>query len=465
MGSGFENLIIFGLLSLMLLIGTLLRAKVKLFQNYLLPASIIGGLLGFAIVSTGWLKFGDWQITSKDFNWFLFHSFNISFISLLLTRPRESQKDVSKEVVRGGMWQTLIWTISLPAQALVGGGVIWLYNLVSGNNFSEFIGMIVTHGYTQGPGQAFAFGTLWEKGGIADCATIGVIYAALGFLSAALIGVPLARWLIRRGLNANKSGASLTKEFLTGIMDEKSTATNGRETTHASTIDTLAFHMALVGVVYLITYGELTWVQANIKPFFDQYKWLKGFGATLSMPMFFIHGVLIAWCVRTLMIKCGAGKLMDPVVQTRITGTSVDFLLTATLMAIHLGILEKYIVPIFLVAIAVTAFTLLLVVWFGRRIDSYGPERALCQFGCCCGSTATGLLLLRIVDPDFSTPATLELAFFNVAILVTCSPILYFFAPAFYTYTGMEILMIYGTITVLAIGAMFALRLVGKKQW
>ena len=46
MGSGFENLILFGLLSLMLLIGTLLRAKVKLFQDYLVPASIIGGLIG-----------------------------------------------------------------------------------------------------------------------------------------------------------------------------------------------------------------------------------------------------------------------------------------------------------------------------------------------------------------------------------------------------------------------------------
>ena len=49
MGSGFENLTLFGLLSLMLLIGTLLRAKVKLFQDYLVPASIIGGLIGIAV--------------------------------------------------------------------------------------------------------------------------------------------------------------------------------------------------------------------------------------------------------------------------------------------------------------------------------------------------------------------------------------------------------------------------------
>ena len=66
MGSGFENLILFGLLSLMLLIGTLLRAKVKLFQDYLVPASIIGGLIGFAIVSTGWLKIGAVSYTHLD---------------------------------------------------------------------------------------------------------------------------------------------------------------------------------------------------------------------------------------------------------------------------------------------------------------------------------------------------------------------------------------------------------------
>lgn len=467
MASGFENLVLFGVLSLMLLLGTFLRAKVKIFQDYLVPASIIGGLIGFAIVSTGWLKFGDWAITSKSFSWFLFHAFNISYISLLLTRPRDNQnhENLSKEVVRGGMWQTLIWTISLPAQALIGGAVIWCYNLVTGGSLSEFIGMIATHGYTQGPGQAFAFGTIWEQqGGIADCANIGVIYAALGFLTAAIIGVPVARMFVKKGLNANKSGASMTREFLTGIMDDNSTATNGRETTHASTIDTLAFHLALVGVVYMLTYAELTWVQSHIKPFFDQYKWLKGFGATLSMPMFFIHGLIIAYIVRTVAIKCGAGKLMDPVVQTRITGASVDYLLTATLMSIHIVVLAKYIVPIFLTAAVITLFVLALTMWFGRRTN-YGPERVLCQFGCCCGSTATGLLLLRIIDPDFSTPATLEMAFFNVGILVTCAPILYFFAPAFYTFSAMEIILIYGGITAVAVAAMFALRLVGKKAW
>lgn len=167
-------------------------------------------------------------------------------------------------------------------------------------------------------------------------------------------------------------------------MDEKSTATNGRETTHASTIDTLAFHVALVGIVYLITYAELSWLETHIKPFFDQYKWLKGFGATLSMPMFFIHGLIVAWLLRTLLLKLGAGRLMDPVVQTRITGASVDYLLTATLMSIHLVVLKQYVIPIFLVAFTVTLFALALNLWFGRRTN-YGLS------GCSASSAAVAV--------------------------------------------------------------------------
>ncbi|MFQ9490116.1 MAG: hypothetical protein ACLR0N_03435 [Bilophila wadsworthia] len=352
-------------------------------------------------------------------------------------------------------------TISLPAQALIGGAVIWLYNLATKQPQR-------IHRHDRNPRP---YAGPWARLPSARCgkrAASPLRHRRRDLRGARLFRPPSSacrRPLVRpQGLNANKTGASITKEFLTGIMDEKSTATNGRETTHASTIDTLAFHVALVGIVYLITYAELSWIEAHIKPFFDQYKWLKGFGATLSMPMFFIHGLIVAWLLRTLLLKLGAGRLMDPVVQTRITGASVDYLLTATLMSIHIVVLKQYVIPIFLVAFSVTLFALALNLWFGRRTN-YGPERVLCQFGCCCGSTATGLLLLRIIDPDFSTPATLELAFFNVGILVTCAPILYFFAPAFYTFTGMEILMIYGAITVIGIAAMFALKLVGQKQW
>lgn len=101
MGSGFENLILFGLLSLMLLIGTLLQRKSQTVSGLSGPRQHHRRTDRLCHRFHGWLKIGEWQITSSSFNRFLFHAFNISYISLLLTRPRGNQENTSKEVVRG----------------------------------------------------------------------------------------------------------------------------------------------------------------------------------------------------------------------------------------------------------------------------------------------------------------------------------------------------------------------------
>lgn len=479
MGSGFESYVLFGFMAVMLLVGTGLRAKVKLFQKYLVPAGIIGGILGFIIVALGAyfgtpnpdgtvttaLTVGGIPITHKAFNTFVFHAFNISFMSLLLT-PSKGKEVLPKAIVRGGMWQTCIWSISLAGQALVGGVIIWGYNVLTGGSLSELIGIISTHGYTQGPGQAFVMGTLWEtKGGVADAITIGLIYAAMGFFSAVIVGVPLARWMVNRGLNTNKR-AALEEEFIVGLMKPETNIPNGRETTHSGNIDTLSFHLAVVGLTYLLTYIELSWLQTNVKPLFEGNGWFQGLAVLCSLPMFFVHGLIMGFFVRKAMELCGAGKYLDPVVQTRITGASVDFLVVATLMAIEFKVLKEYAAPIFLVCFGVTSFTLWLTIFLGRRLPDLGPERLVTQFGCCCGSTASGILLLRILDPDFRTSVAVELGFFNVAILVTCAPILFFIAPVLYTYSLPQIFLMYTGFIVVMVGIMALLRILAlRRAW
>ena len=48
-------LIGFGWMAGLLLLGTLLRAKIKIFQKYLFPSSLIAGLIGFILMSLGWV--------------------------------------------------------------------------------------------------------------------------------------------------------------------------------------------------------------------------------------------------------------------------------------------------------------------------------------------------------------------------------------------------------------------------
>ena len=79
----------------------------------------------------------------------------------------------------------------------------------------------------------------------------------------------------------------------------------------------------------------------------------------------------------------------------------------------------------------------------GRKLASLGIERAVTIFGCCCGSTGTGLLLLRILDPDFSTSVAKELAFFNIAILFTCFHIILVMSPILPNYSMTTIWIVF----------------------
>ena len=87
-------------------------------------------------------------------------------------------------------------------------------------------------------------------------------------------------------------------------------------------------------------------------------------------------------------------------------------------------------------------------------------ERAVTVFGCCCGSTGSGLLLLRILDPDLSTPIAKELAFFNIAILFLGFHVLTVMAPVLPSFGLLTICVVYsGTFVVGAIVLIFMRKL------
>ena len=105
-------------------------------------------------------------------------------------------------------------------------------------------------------------------------------------------------------------------------------------------------------------------------------------------------------------------------------------------------------VAVGLVALAVTLATGALCFGFGRKLRSFGGERAVTVFGCCCGSTGSGLLLLRILDPDLSTPIAKELAFFNIAILFIGFHVLTVMAPVLPSFSLMTICVVYAVTFV-----------------
>ena len=163
--------------------------------------------------------------------------------------------------------------------------------------------------------------------------------------------------------------------------------------------------------------------------------------------------------------KSGAGHLLDGGVQRRLTGWSVDFLIVATIMAIQLVVVWKFIVPIVSMALACGIATTLLTVYLGKRLWSYNLERMVAIYGVVTGTVSSGLLLLRIVDPEFKTPVAVEIGIMNLFMVpVVLGSGILVNAPLWWGWSvGMTVLVFAGLLAV-ALVLLKTLKMVGPSK-
>ena len=430
MAQTFPGILSFAFLAALLVFGTLIRANVRFFQINLVPASLIGGTLGFGLIALDWAM----GFKAADFTAFAFHFFTLSFMSLVLT-SRAQPIAGQQPVALGGLWLSLIWVICLVLQALVGLAAISAYNTIASEPLSGFLGLIATHGFTQGPGQALALGDLWTTAyNIQHAVDFGLIYASLGFVAAFAVGVPMARWILKKNLHSGRGG-SLDQDFERGLYSGDAAPASGKLITHSANVDSFAFHIGLLGCAYLITDQYLKLVHPFVAG--------TNFENIFSYNLFFFHGLMICVGLRALLDRCNLGQFVDDETQKRITGSSVDLMVTASLLSINFALLTQFWQPILLVASLVTLVTAALCFTAGLRLKTLGAERGLTIFGCCCGSTGSGILLLRILDPNLASSVAKELAFFNIAILFLSFHILAIMAPILPSIPVIWIILIY----------------------
>ena len=122
----FDSMLVFAFLSSLLLAGVALRAKVGVLQKFLFPSCLVGGVLGLAFIHTGLL-----DIKASAIETFAYHFFNISFISLGLTRDDVPANPVSgKQKIKGATWMALIQGLTFPMQAVVGGLFVIAFGII-----------------------------------------------------------------------------------------------------------------------------------------------------------------------------------------------------------------------------------------------------------------------------------------------------------------------------------------------
>ena len=198
----------------------------------------------------------------------------------------------------------LIWCILYALQPLVGILIV----SITGKAFhmDSMYGILVPFAFCQGPGQASTYGRLFEYTyGFDKAEMVALTYAIFGFLSAFLIGVPFARYGLKKGLARNKSKINEAVERGYFVPEEQREPL-GKSTFHSANIETAAAHFAIMGVCYL-----LALVLAKLVNF------IPALGSTFS-AMLFMWGMFAAYIVKAVMIKLNIEYLINnalPVLQ------------------------------------------------------------------------------------------------------------------------------------------------------
>jgi ESS family glutamate:Na+ symporter len=172
-------------------------------------------------------------------------------------------------------------------------------------------------------------------------------------------------------------------------------------TTEPEAIDSMSFNGGLVLLCYFLTYLFLqfvTWALSLIGPL----------GEELAINLWgisFIFAALIGLAAKHLVQAVRAEHVIDTRTMNRISGISVDIMVTSAIGAISLVAVSQYWIPIVVLAGIGALLTFTTVPWLASRLfRDHKFHRMLLVFGVSTGTLSTGLALLRVIDPDFETP-------------------------------------------------------------
>ncbi len=363
-----------------------LRQTIAPLRKLGIPDALVAGALGMIGGPSG---LGLLPFSSNQLELVIYHLLAIVFIAVTLQAPPKGSA--------GGAARSIAFAIPAVAvlQCLIGMACVYGWNLAKGGpELHTGFAMLIPLGYNQGPGQAMSLGGAWEQqAGFDHGAQLGLIIATFGLFWCCVVGVVLVAWGRRKGWHLTRGPLD---EPLPAVTETSITPRRVTRLAEFGELEPLTAQLVAIALVYLLTWLALD----NLSPVIPDKLRATWWG------FHFLVASMIALLVRPLAQRLPKGNPLDDDLLGRVSNTSVDIATCAALSAVKLEILGQYLGPILITGTIAGFATMVACVWMARRAFPTEPfGHAIITYGSLTGTTATGLALLRMIDPQLEGAA------------------------------------------------------------
>ncbi|MFN9870895.1 MAG: sodium/glutamate symporter [Cyanobacteriota bacterium] len=378
------------LLIVLLAIGTVLGRGLGS-HRWGIPEALLAGSLGLLVAPSGpWPLIPQAVIDLWDQLPLIL--LTMVFGSLLLGKPLPRP---------GGLWRPLSAQVLLALTLAFGqylvASLAVLFLLQPWLGVSPVMACLIEVAYEGGHGSAAAMGPTYERLGLVGGEALGLAMATVGLLASTLVGglvVVVAR--SRGWLTVFPPIAALDPPpppLASGEAAPSSSA--AASATAPSGLAAWSVNLALAGIAVAIGWLALEGLQA----------WAQGTDGVLrsvidALPVFPL-ALVGSLLVRLVLERTGSTAQASAAIQSRIGTLCADLLITAATACLDLSLLAHNWRPLSVLALVGLAWNLAVILLLAPRIlppDWF--ERGILEFGQATGVAASGLLLLRMADPE-----------------------------------------------------------------
>ena len=418
-----QNAILF--VAVLMLLGLLLRHSWHLLERLHIPASIVGGTIGLVLIR---IAINSNIELVEEFSADLLDTLEswpgwliaVVFAGMLLVKPKQQAggqrfKNISQEGL-------IVWIIAL-GQTAVGLLVTWLliqpYYKVP-NSFA----MLIETGFAGGHGTAAAMGQVFTlpEIGLADGRDLGIFMATGGLVYGVVSGVLLINLAIgRKWIDDPAQRETSLKVSETSNVETESHPSQPNDSAlvleplvswRIDPIQLAAIWLALAMLLGILLQLAMSGVAKYLDARFNTADQKISFDLLIGHYPLFIYTLLGGWFLRFGLTRMGVDALIEAKTVGRLTSIAMEILVVAAIAALNLQVVSVFFGPLCILLVAGAIWTAFCLLWLSPRIlaRSHWFELGLINYGMSTGTTATGFVLLAVVDPKASSGAAEDYA-------------------------------------------------------